>query len=723
MKKIGILLVSFSLVLALILPVLAEEAPSFDLEQIIITASPLDIQQSEGNIVSTKVVKPGKATNVADLLSDLVGVDISRKTAVGDTKDTIKLRGFDSSRFIVAIDGRPMNAGGVVGGYFMDWSTFPLDNVEKIEVIRGPKSAVYGNTIGGVINIITKKGTQEPVTRLQTMFGSNDLQNYLLEHSGSSGNLAYVLTAGKTKTDGYLRNNYLDNKDFSLKTTYTFNNKGELTLGLQSTDSERGFIVENSGGNGYPASTGEILLPATGAPLFKLNPGSHWDKKKTYYNVAYKQPTDDGFWQVQYFKNEEDRREFNYDINGKLILDRKVESDRSWGYSLQQQKQTGKHKLTYGWDEKNFGYGNTYYNYVDPSQLGLGVSFDPSTGLLTGGNSALYGTINDSLRDPRPTQKLKTQGIYIQDEYHVNERLSYLLGLRYDKYAGRHDKSTNDPDLPDINGSGLSPKVGMNYQFNPETIGYLSVSKAYVMPTLPEYYWWYKAQNLPGDGSRINMNKPLEAEEGIAYEIGLKKKLGERTNYRIAAYYNDIDNYIYNNIFYIPGMKKQVHNIDNVKVWGLELDGEHKLSDRLSVFANYTYQKTQTPKNSFVAGITDDEVKNLTELDYHPRHKANIGLRYQTEDKTQIALTARYVGKQKALHIPGASYLNPMGAGQLHLQKLGGYTVANLSITHPFNDDKEVSLFVDNLFNKQYSEVYGYPMQGTTYGFAYKQKF
>lgn len=357
----------------------------------------------------------------------------------------------------------------------------------------------------------------------------------------------------------------------------------------------------------------------------------------------------------------------------------------------------------------------TFFWKFDPTQLGVGVTFNPLTGLLIGGNPAFYGTINDSLKDPRPTQKLKNQAIYIQDEYQVNERLSYLLGLRYDKYAGRHDDSINDSGLPNIDGSGLSPKVGVNYQFNPETTGYLSVSKAYVMPTLPEYYWWYKAEN---SGTRINMNKPLKAEEGIAYEIGLKKKLGDRNSYRVTAYYNDIDNYIYNNIFYVPGMLKQVHNVDNVKVWGLELDGEHKFNDRLTVFANYTYQKTKTPKNLFEANVTDDELKNLTELDYHPRHKANIGLRYQTKDKTQIALTARYVGEQKAIYMPSVSDVT-----KLKLQHLGGYTVANLSITHPFGADKEASLFVDNLFNKQYSEVYGYPMQGTTYGFVYKQKF
>lgn len=702
MKKIGIVLLVLSLILTLALPVLAEDAPSFDLEQIIITASPLEVTQNEGGIVSTKVVKPGKATNVGDLLSDLVGIDMNRRAGVGDTKDNIKLRGFDSTRFLVVIDGRPVNAAGVVGGYYVDWSTFPLDNVEKVEVIRGPKSAIYGNTLGGVISITTKKGSQEPVTRIQTMFGSNNLQNYLLEHSGSGGKLSYNLTAGKNKTDGYLLNNFFDGQNYSLKTTYTFDNQGELTLGLQSNQAKRGYIIANTDSSKGPISDGEIFAPGTGADVFKPGSGSYVDKTKNYYDLSYKQPTKDGSWKIQYFKNHEDRREYNYDANGNLILDRKVESDRSWGWSAQQEKKAGSHKLTYGLEEKNFGYGNLYYNYVKDGGLLI-----VDNKLVSGNvNLPMYGIIKDNITDPRPTQKLKTQSIYIQDEYKVNDKLSYLLGLRYDKYAGRHDSSTTNADLPPIDGNSLSPKFEVDYQFNPDTLGYLSLSKAYRVPTMPEYYWWYK-----GNNSGYGLNKPLKAEEGNSYEIGLKKRIGENTNYRIAVYYNDISNYIYNNIAYTTGMNRQVYNIDNVKIYGVELDGQHKINKQLTTFANYTYQKTSKPQDN-KNGIP--LLGSLTELDYHPAHKFNFGLRYQTKDNTQIALSGRYVGSQKAIYMVGNTAT---------LQKLGGYTVVNLSITHTWEDDKEASLFVDNLFNKQYSEVYGYPMQGTTYGFAYKQKF
>lgn len=144
------------------LPV-AAETPGFALEEIIVTADMVsDTDIFHSSTVNTKIVKPGKATNVVDLLKDVTGITIQQRALVGDNQDgTVKLRGFDARRYTVLLNGRPINSGGVMGGQYIDWGTIPLNNVEKIQIIKGAKSASYGNTLGGVINIITKDGTQE----------------------------------------------------------------------------------------------------------------------------------------------------------------------------------------------------------------------------------------------------------------------------------------------------------------------------------------------------------------------------------------------------------------------------------------------------------------------------------------------------------------------------------------------------------------------------------
>ena len=70
------------------------------------------------------------------MLKNEPDIDIKRRTLIGDTADSLAIRGFSCNRIVLNIDGRPVNASGVVGGCYIDWGTIPLDNIEKIEIIR-----------------------------------------------------------------------------------------------------------------------------------------------------------------------------------------------------------------------------------------------------------------------------------------------------------------------------------------------------------------------------------------------------------------------------------------------------------------------------------------------------------------------------------------------------------------------------------------------------------
>ena len=108
--------------------------------------------------VNVRYVNPAKTATLPEILQQTTGIDIQLRTSVGDNQDsTVKLRGFDARRFTVLLNGRPINSAGVMGGQYIDWNTIPLSTVEKIQIIKGAKSAAYGNTLGGVINIITKE--------------------------------------------------------------------------------------------------------------------------------------------------------------------------------------------------------------------------------------------------------------------------------------------------------------------------------------------------------------------------------------------------------------------------------------------------------------------------------------------------------------------------------------------------------------------------------------
>jgi outer membrane cobalamin receptor len=131
------------------------------------------------------------------------------RTLIGDTADSLAIRGFSGNRIMLNIDGRPVNASGVVGGYYIDWGTIPLDNIEKIEIIRGGSSVRYGNNaLGGVVNVITKKPTETPTATLFGTYGGgqdiDSFQNYRLTHTYKIGALGYSLAGSYQKADPFL---------------------------------------------------------------------------------------------------------------------------------------------------------------------------------------------------------------------------------------------------------------------------------------------------------------------------------------------------------------------------------------------------------------------------------------------------------------------------------------------------------------------------------------
>lgn len=115
-----------------------------------------------------------QSTSVNDVLRRLPGVDIAQSGGAGQNS-SIFIRGTNSSHVLVLIDGVRLNLAGVSGS--ADLSQFPVSLVQRIEYIRGPRSAIYGSdAIGGVVNIITTR--DNPGTELTAGWGSNSYQNY-----------------------------------------------------------------------------------------------------------------------------------------------------------------------------------------------------------------------------------------------------------------------------------------------------------------------------------------------------------------------------------------------------------------------------------------------------------------------------------------------------------------------------------------------------------------
>jgi len=128
---------------------------------------------------------------------------------------------------VIQIDGRRINHTGHNGRYIVDWSTLNMDDIERIEIIRGGHSVLHPFAIGGVINLITKKGQKtedpKPDFSISGSYGSFETSHLRASVDGGAGNfLGYHLSASSQETDGYLRNNFQENKNINGHLTFFY---------------------------------------------------------------------------------------------------------------------------------------------------------------------------------------------------------------------------------------------------------------------------------------------------------------------------------------------------------------------------------------------------------------------------------------------------------------------------------------------------------------------
>ncbi|HBB3139681.1 TPA: TonB-dependent vitamin B12 receptor BtuB [Escherichia coli] len=146
-------------------------------------------------VVTRQDIDRWQSTSVNDVLRRLPGVDITQNGGSGQLS-SIFIRGTNASHVLVLIDGVRLNLAGVSGS--ADLSQFPIALVQRVEYIRGPRSAVYGSdAIGGVVNIITTR--DEPGTEISAGWGSNSYQNYDVSTQQQLGDKTRVTLLGDTR--------------------------------------------------------------------------------------------------------------------------------------------------------------------------------------------------------------------------------------------------------------------------------------------------------------------------------------------------------------------------------------------------------------------------------------------------------------------------------------------------------------------------------------------
>ncbi|MBS1115300.1 MAG: TonB-dependent receptor, partial [Nitrospirae bacterium] len=190
------------------LPAWAEDK-TISLDEVVVTATrteeDIDKISSNVTVITQEDIKKSTATTVQDLLRNEAGIIIRDLYGTG-TKSTVDMRGFARGlNTAILMDGRKLNEIDLSG---VDWNTIPFENIERIEIVRGSGSVLYGdNAMAGAINIITKKGhfTQPELmldARAESYSGHTELGTF----TGGTDKIGYFFLLKHRQTSGYREN-------------------------------------------------------------------------------------------------------------------------------------------------------------------------------------------------------------------------------------------------------------------------------------------------------------------------------------------------------------------------------------------------------------------------------------------------------------------------------------------------------------------------------------
>jgi vitamin B12 transporter len=190
---------ALSLAFALASPVVAHA-----LENVVVTANRMP-QRAVDVIADTTVIHAEEiarsgAGSVADVLQRQRGIEITRNGSAG-ASTSVFLRGANSNGVVVLLDG--VRIGSATSGVAA-WNAVPLSAIERIEIVYGPLSTLYGaDAIGGVIQIFTRKGEGGPAVGASAGVGSNATRSADATVYGADGGVRYAFTAGYEDSDGF----------------------------------------------------------------------------------------------------------------------------------------------------------------------------------------------------------------------------------------------------------------------------------------------------------------------------------------------------------------------------------------------------------------------------------------------------------------------------------------------------------------------------------------
>ena len=501
-------------------------------DQVVISAGKHKQNLSElpvsASVINSNRISKKNIVKIDEILRYTPGVNVSL--------DQVSIRGSSGfsrgagTRVLMTLDGLPLSTGDT--GELV-WEMIPVTDVERIEVIKGSSSALYGSAaIGGVVNIISKRITSKPITLIKSYIGVYDKPAYdewqwdenfrtfngiTVSHSNTFGNLGVSVSLTRTEDLSYKRNNDLKRYSGFLKSTYSINDYSKISFIAAGYSHDRGNF-------NFWKDSRQALEPPD------LDLGARVKSDRIISGLIYESIISKVF-----------------SFNVKLSL-----YNNYWKEILGSEN-TSRSELYRGEVQTNFNVSENL--------------------LIIGGLESSISQVSSSIFG---NPDANTFGLYAQAENKFTKELTLTAGLRFD-YS---EINSLDP----VN--SFSPKLGANLKLNEKTILRAFAGTGFRAPTLAETF-----TSTNASGISIKPNLDLEPENNYTLEAGIIHLFFDKINLDAAVFQSEYFDLIEPTLT-SDGINSfiQFRNVTRARIQGIDLSTSFDLgSINTSFKISYSY--------------------------------------------------------------------------------------------------------------------------------------
>lgn len=606
---------------------------SLELDRVVITASKIPQSQRETTkpvqIIDRAEIDQNSGRDLSQILNQQSGIRVNDSYGAPSNSRILYMQGSAATNTLILMDGLAINDPSGPGGLF-DLRLLSTDNIEQIEILKGSQSTLYGtDAIAGVINIITRDGSTQPITgNGQVSYGSYNTLNGSLGVNGSvSPSVKYNLNYRRESSDGFSAaanpgdTGSFDDDGFNTDSFY-----GKVDLSPAESLTISPFLKYSSYDGDYDS---DAFQDAENEFALKmLNPGLQieYNADDLRINGGYNYTHTDRSFVTEGGENEFEGRFHNADLYGNYTLS----------------------------DQLQVLAGFNYQDFVIPESEGEEMDGQGNMAQVT-----IPGR-NAQILSPYATLYLKElSGFSAELGYRLNNHSEY--------------------------GSNSTFSFAPSYAVTEQVKLFGAVTTGFKAPTLDELFGQF------GANPDLNPQKSLYMNAGVeAYLLNQSLKLS-------AQYFNrEVDNLIiYANNGYI--------NRDRQNDDGIELSADWIITNRFTAGGWFNYLDGEITTLG-----EDGQETPESNLIRRPANSFGLNAGYQATDQFRIRIDGEYNGERTDL------FFNPDNNFASEEITLKAYTLVNLYAEYKLLD-RQVTLFGDvkNLFNSDFTEVYGFNTMGT----------